>query len=60
MTGLREAAERGPQGALPVVRQHLGQRLHGDVGTLGQPVEVGGDGCLAAGRCAKSLGREGR
>jgi hypothetical protein len=46
MPGPLEVVQRGPQCALPV-REHLCEGLHGDVGAVRQPVDVGGDGGLA-------------
>lgn len=44
-----EVLESGTQGAL-AVRQHLGQRLHGDVRTFREPVHVRGDGGFPRGK----------
>lgn len=52
MSGGLQPVERGAQRALPV-REPLGQGLHGDVGAVRQPVDVGGDGGFAGRQMAE-------
>lgn len=59
MTRGLDAVEGGPQRALSVGK-HLGQRLHGDVGPVREPVDVRGDGGLARWQVREVRGGAGR